>query len=292
MVVITQQEAAERLSPVFEGRKGKLLFNLAAGITGIAKVNALHDRVDKAGVPYGPPFAKGILDDAGVDFSVGNPERLESLPEGPFIVIANHVYGHLDGICLLDLFGHQRPETKVMVNEMLTWIPGLAPSFIAVNPVTNASNGVSNTSINGVKNALLQLREGGPLCLLPSGAVADLKPKEGWTLSERDWQDAAIRLIRKARVPVVPVRFFDRNSRFYYALGLIDYRVRFVRLFHEVFNKRGSHPRVGIGAPISVEQQEQYTDLQAFKAFLRSSVYDLPLPERFVNRSELWKSRK
>ena len=292
MVVITQQDAAERLSPAFAGRKGRLLFRLAAGITGIAKVNALHDRVDTAGVPYGPPFAKALLDDVGVDFRVGNPERLESLPDGPFIVIANHVYGHLDGICLVDLFGHQRAETKVMVNEMLTWIPGLAPSFIAVNPLTNASKCVSDTSISGVRNALAQLREGGPLCLFPSGAVADLQPRQSWILSERDWQDAAVRLIRKARVPVVPVRFFDRNSWFYYALGLIDYRVRFVRLFHEVFNKRGSHPRMGIGAPISVEQQEQYTDLQAFKAFLRSSVYEMPLPERFVNRSELWKSRK
>ena len=260
MVVITQQEAAERLSPAFEGRKGKWLFRLAAGMTGIAKVNALHDRVDTAGVPYGPAFAKALLDDVGVDFRVGNPERLDSLPEGPFIVIANHIYGHLDGICLLDLFGRQRPETKVMVNEMLTWIPGLAPSFIAVNPVTAANKGVSDTSINGVKNALLQLQEGGSLCLFPSGAVADLKPREHWTLSERDWQDAAVRLIRKARVPVIPVRFFDRNSRFYYALGLIDYRVRFVRLFHELFNKRGTCPRVGIGAPISVEEQEQYPD--------------------------------
>ena len=292
MVVITQQDAAERLSPVFEGRRGKLLFNLAAGITGIAKVNALHDRVDKAGVPYGPPFAKALLDDLGIDFRVGNAERLDSLPDGPFIVVANHIYGHLDGICLLDLFGRQRPETKVLVNEMLTWIPGLAPSFIAVNPLTADSKGVSDTSINGVKNALLQLREGGPLCLFPAGAVADLKPRERWTIRERDWQDAAIRLIRKARVPVVPVRFFDRNSNFYYALGLIDYRVRFVRLFHEVFNKRGTCPRVGIGAQISVEEQERYTDLQAFKAFLRSSVYDMPLPETFVNRSRLWKSSK
>ena len=103
---------------------------------------------------------------------------------------------------------------------------------------------------------------------------------------------AAIRLSRKARVPIGPVRFFDRNSRFYYALGLIDYRVRFVRLFHELFNKRGTCPRVGIGAPISVEEQEQYPDLQSFKSFLRSSVYDMPLPETFVNRSELWKSSK
>ena len=292
MVIITPQEAAERLSPVFEGRKGRLLFNLAAGITGISKVNALHDRVDRTGVPYGPPFAHGILEDLGIDFRIGHPERLQSLPEGPFIVIANHIYGHLDGICLLDLFGEQRPQTKVMVNQMLTWIPGLAPSFLAVNPVTDASKGVSGTSVSGVKSALGQLRDGGPLCLFPSGAVADLKPREHWTLSERDWQDAAIRLIRKARVPVVPVRFFDRNSRFYYALGLIDYRVRFVRLFHEMFNKRGTHPRVGIGEVISVQEQDCYRDLQDFKDLLRRSVYEMPVPESFVNRSGLWKSSK
>ena len=287
MVVITQQEAARRLSPVFEGRKGKLLFDLAARVTGIRKVNALHDRVDKSGAKPGPDFAKGLLDDIGVDFRIGNPERIDTLPEGPFIVIANHNYGHLDGICLVDLFGHARPATKVMVNEMLLWIHGLAPSFIAVNPTVTQRKGASATSINGVRNALLQLRSGEPLCLFPSGAVADLKPREHWTLQERDWQDAAVRLIRKARVPVVPVRFFDRNSRFYYALGLIDYRVRLVRLLHELFNKEGTCPRVGIGAPISVEEQEQYTDLQAFKSFLRSSVYDMPLPESFINRSRL-----
>ena len=289
MVIITAQDAAERLSPIFKGRKGKLLFDVAAGLTGVARINALHDRVDRAGIPYGAPFAKGILDDIGVDFRIGNAERLRDLPEGPFIVVANHIYGHIDGICLLDLFGQQRPETKVLVNEMLTWIPGLAPNFIAVNPTLNAGQTASATSINGVKSALLQIREGGPLCMFPSGAVADLKPKEHWTLSERDWQDAAIRLIQKARVPVIPVRFFDRNSRFYYALGLIDYRVRFVRLFHEMFNKRGTHPRLGIGEIISVEEQKKHTDLQDFKDYLRHSVYDMPLPESFVNRSELWK---
>ena len=289
MVIITAQDAAERLSPIFKGRKGKLLFDVAAGLTGVARINALHDRVDRAGIPYGAPFAKGILDDIGVDFRIGNAERLRDLPEGPFIVVANHIYGHIDGICLLDLFGQQRPETKVLVNEMLTWIPGLAPNFIAVNPTLNARQTASATSINGVKSALLQIREGGPLCMFPSGAVADLKPKEHWTLSERDWQDAAIRLIQKARVPVIPVRFFDRNSRFYYALGLIDYRVRFARLFHEMFNKRGTHPRLGIGEIISVEEQEKHTDLQDFKDYLRHSVYDMPLPESFVNRSELWK---
>ena len=285
MVVITPQDAAERFPSVFKGRKW--LFHLAAWLTGIDKVNAVHDRVDKAGTPYGPAFAKALMEDIEIDFRIGHAERLSNLPEGPFIVIANHVYGHIDGISLLDIFGERRPATKVMVNEMLTWIPGLAPSFIAVNPTVGARKSASATSINGVKNALLQLREGEPLCIFPSGAVADLKPRERWTLSEREWQDAAIRLIQKARVPVIPVRFFDRNSRFYYFLGLLDYRIRFVRLFHEMFNKHGQTPRMGIGEVISVQEQEKYTDLQEFKAFLRSSVYDMPLPESFVNRSQL-----
>jgi putative hemolysin len=284
--MIITADQAPRLSPVFEGRKGRLLYNLAMRVTAIDKVNLTHDRVEKAGIAPGPDFAKGILDDVDVDFLVGNPERLSKLPDGAFIVIANHIYGHLDGICLVDLFGHVRPGSKVMVNEFLMWIKGLAPNFISVNPTLSERKGATSTSVNGVKNALLQLRNGDPLCIFPSGAVADLKPREHWTLSERDWQDAAVKLIRKARVPIVPVRFLDHNSAFYYALGLIDYRVRFVRLFHEMYNKRDTHPRVGIGSTLSVEEQDAVPEGE-FKQFLRQSVYDMPLPDHYLKRSEL-----
>lgn len=286
-MIITPEQAPE-LSPIFNGKRGKLLFKLGLWVTGIGRVNKLHQAVEDQGVAPGPDFAKGLLDQLGVDFSIGHPERLNHFPEGPFIVIANHIYGHLDGICLVDLLGHVRPKTKVMVNEFLMWIHGLRPSFISVNPVTKTGGGVTATSINGIKNALLQLYSGEPLALFPSGAVADVKPRKGWTLHERDWQDSAVRLIRKARVPVVPIRFFDRNSRFYYALGLIDYRIRFTRLFHELFNKKGTHPRLAIGETITVEQQDA-VPAEEFKAFLRSSVYDMPIPETFTIRSELWK---
>lgn len=285
-MIITAEQAPE-LSPIFKGKRGKFLFKLATRLTAIDKVSLSHDALEKAGVQPGPDFAKGLLDSFGIDFSIGNPERL-SFPEGPFITISNHVYGHLDGIALVDIVGHARPGTKVMVNEFLMWIHGLSPNFISVNPATAASSGVTATSIRGIKSALSQIRSGEPLCLFPSGAVADLKPFKGFTLEERDWQDSAVRLIRKARVPVVPIRFFDHNSWFYYALGLVDYRVRFVRLFHEVYNKRGTHPRMGIGPAISVAQQNAVPDDQ-FKAFLRESVYGMPLPETFINRSQLWK---
>ena len=289
MPVITAPEAAERISPIFKGKWGKLLFEAGLRLTGLDKVNAIHDRVEGAGIPYGPSFAKGILDDVGVDFRIGNPERLDSLPEGPFITVSNHIYGHLDGICLVDIIGHIRPDMKVMVNEMLMWIKGLTPNFIAVNPKTNDSRNASTTSINGIKQCIVQLRGGHPLSLFPSGAVADIKPREHWIIREREWQDAAVRLIKKARVPVIPIRFFDRNTLFYYGLELIDYKIRFIRLFHELTNKRGTFPRVGIGPVISVEEQDRYPDLHAYRDFLRAGVDGMAEPANFIKRSELWK---
>ena len=285
MAVLTAEKAAQ-LFPVFQGKKGKLLYKIALKATGIDFVNFIHQNVEDQGIPPGPDFAKGLMDQIGVDMLIGNPENL-AFPQGPFITISNHFYGHLDGITLVDVVGHVRPKAKVMVNELLMHITGLAPNFISVNP-TVAERKTTTTSINGVKNALLQLRSGEPLCLFPSGAVADLKPREHWTLIEREWQDAAVRLIRKARVPVVPIRFFDHNSWFYFALGLIDYRVRFVRLFKDLKTMKGSVHRMGIGPAISVEEQDRIPEEQ-FKDFLRRSVYDMPLPEHFVKRSELWK---
>lgn len=284
-MIMTADKAAQ-LFPIFKGKRGKLLFKAAMRLSGIYHVNRIHQNVEDLGIEPGPDFAKGILDQMGVDFLIGHPERL-NFPEGPFITISNHFYGHIDGICLVDIVGHVRPKTKVLVNELLMHVWGLSPNFISVNP-TLKKRETTATSIQGIKDALNQIQSGEPLAMFPSGAVADLKPKEGWILSERDWQDAAIKLIRKARVPVIPIRFWDHNSWFYYALGLIDYRIRFLRLFHELKNKRGTNPRLGIGETISVEQQDSVSEVD-FKEFLRSSVYDMPLPEHFVKRSELWK---
>ncbi len=284
--MIINAEQASDFFPIFKGKRGKFLFDAACRITGLDRANQAHQHCEDAGLEPGPDFAKGLLDFFEIDFQIGNPQRL-AFPEGPFIIISNHFYGHMDGIALVDIVGHVRPDTKVMVNELLMWTHGLAPNFISVNPTLKRKKEATSTSILGIKNALSQLRNGSPLCLFPSGAVADLKPFRGWSLHEREWQDAALKLIRKARVPIVPIRFFDHNSWFYYILGLIDYRIRLLRLFKEVDNKHGTSPRIGIGETISPEKQDSVSEAD-FKAFLRSSVYDMPMPDKFVKRSQLW----
>lgn len=270
-------EELSNASPIFRGCVGKKFAQSLLRLFRVEKVNQLYDN----NYQYkGPEFASHILQDIGVDYQVGGLENLNNLPEGAFITISNHPYGSIDGIILVDLFAHINPDFKVMVNNFLSRIEPLNENFIAVTPTGKRREAATKESIAGVRNAIKQLKDGKPLGIFPSGAVSDLSLKEG-CIRDREWQEAIIRLIKKARVPIVPVRFFDGNSKFYYNLGLIDWKVRLLRLPSEVFNKRGEEVRVGIGSPILPQEQEGYSDINDYRTFLRESVYKMELPTDF-----------
>lgn len=235
------------------------------------KVDDLYDRNIAR---KGPDFASAVLHEVGISYSVRNQEVIGSLPDDPFITVSNHPYGHIDGLVLVDLFGHVRKDFKVMVNGILGRIEPLMDSFICVTPVGNGPSSPSSDSIRGVKEALEHVRNGHPLGLFPAGAVSDLSLKEG-RIRDREWQEPVIRLIRKLNVPILPVAFLDGNSAFYYSLGLIDWRLRLLRLPSEVFNKKGMVQRVALGNLILPAEQDRYDDLKEFSGFLRQKVYEL-----------------
>ena len=273
MPLLTLNEL-EKATPMFRGKCGNALCRGLMRMLAIDKVNDLYDRNSFI---KGPDFTKSVLEDIGVEYEIQNPEVLKHLPDGPFITISNHPYGHIDGVMLVDLFGHIRPDFKVMVNMFLGRIDALGGNFICVTPTGEERTAPTRDSIQGVKDAVAHIRSGGVLGLFPSGAVSDLSLKDG-CIRDREWQEPVIKLIAKAQVPIVPIRFFDGNSPLYYSLGLIDWRVRLLRLPSEVFNKEGKPFRIGIGPVISVDQQRPFvSDPNLFRSFLRSSVYDMEI---------------
>lgn len=282
MPVISIQEL-QQLIPKLNNRAGEVIIKRMMHFTAVDRINDLYDRNSNW---EGVCFADAVLQDIGVDYCIGNASRLGQLPEGPFITISNHPYGHIDGIILVDLLGHLRPDFKVMVNRILAHIRALSPNFIEVVPKGEKDTGVQAASLAGIKETLAHLREGHPVGFFPSGAISDLSLKER-SIRDRNWQEPLLRLIQKAGVPIVPVRFFDRNSLYYYSLGLIDWKVRLLRLCPEVFNKRGKLIRVGIGETIPVEAQQAYNNVESYGQMLRQSVYEMPLPDTFIKRSML-----
>lgn len=269
MPVLTKNEIVELL-PRLNVRLAELLMS----ISGVNKTNELYDSIEAEG---GADFADEFFEKLGVEISVWGEENLARLPEGAFITISNHPYGSLDGLALIKTIARLRPDYRIMVNKILMRFQKLHDNFISVIPTGATRTSPTIESLTGVKNSLLHLREGHPLGLFPSGAVSDLSIREGFRVRDREWQIPAIRLIQKARVPVLPVRFFDGNSWFYYALGLIDWRVRLLDLPNQIFNRGGKPFRVKFGNIISPEQQDAYDTPEKLRSFLREAVYGMEL---------------
>ncbi len=273
----------ESFSPFFRGERGHRRAEFVMRLLSIDKVNRLH-RV--YGAYSGPEFTSRILDDVGIKYVVGNAERLRSLPEGPFITVSNHPYGHIDGIISIDLIASIRTDYRFMVNKILSLIRTLKDNFISVTPTGNKKNSVSSTSLRGIRNTIEHLRNGHPVGFFPSGAVSDFRLRD-FRVRDRKWQESILHVIHSAKVPILPLRFFDRNSPFFYFLGLINWRIRLLRLPSEVFNKKGRQIRLGIGNIISVDEQARFTSPEALGVFLRNTVYKMPLPSKFIPKKNL-----
>lgn len=277
----------ESYSRVFRGAWGNRLAEFAIKFLAIDKVNWVYNH---SGAYYGADFTSRLLDDLGVNYLVGNAHRLQTLPQGAFITVSNHPYGGLDGIMSIDLFASIRPDYRFMVNKFLASIKTMSENFITVVPTGNKKTSVKAESIRGIRETLAHLHNGHPAGFFPSGAVSDFSPRE-MKVRDRKWQDSILHVIRAAKVPILPVRFFDKNSAFFYFLGLINWRVRLLRLPSEVFNKKGKEPRIGIGELISVKEQERFNTPASLGVFLRKAVYEMPLPSSFVSGKELKHNR-
>jgi len=266
--------------------RGKRVFNRAEFIMHLLSIDKVNRVYDNSYAYRGAEFTSRLLNDIGVNYVVGNPENLRSLKEGAFITVSNHPYGGLDGIMSIDLFSGIRSDYKFMVNKILSMIRTLDDNFISVIPTGNKKTGVSAASLRGVRETISHLRNGHPVGFFPSGAVSDFILHE-MRIRDRKWQQSILHVIHAAKVPIVPVRFFDRNSDFFYFLGLINWRIRSLRLPSEVFNKRGQHPRIAIGKIISVNEQEKFDNPGDLGDYLRRIVYEMPLPINFVPRNQV-----
>lgn len=269
--VVRVEEFGE-VSPVFRHRGGRHLASVLLSIVGISKLNRMYDNAINS--KEDKSFTGRFLDEMGCRYEVVNPENLEKLPEGAFITVSNHPYGGLDGIMIIDMMRKVRPEYRVMANDILSRAVPLRPALITVNPTTTEKKAPTVANISGVKFFMQSLKAGNPVGVFPAGAVSDFHVRD-MKIYDREWQEGIMRMIKKAGVPIVPVYFPDRNSGFYYFLGLIDWRIRVLRLPRELLNKNKGKHRIVVGDVIGLSEQDRYSDLKEYSDFLRSSVYRL-----------------
>lgn len=200
----------------------------------------------------GGPFARRILHALEIEarWEPGDAARVPT--EGPLAVVANHPFGAVEGLALLELVRSQRPDTKVMANYILGRIPELRKDLILVDPF--GAPGSARRNVNALRQALQWLRGGHALIIFPAGEVASLAPG---TLSVRDapWHVSVMALIRRAGmgVRVLPVFVPGSASLLFHLAGKLHPRLRTLLLPREMLRLRRRAVTLRVGRAFPAE---------------------------------------
>lgn len=233
------------------------------------KITALNDIYDRNKHLTDLEFLNSILKEFQIEFEI-DPEELKRLPKkGPYITVSNHPLGGIDGILLLKLMMEHDPDFKIVANFLLHRIEPLKPYIMPVNPFEN--NKDAKSSVVGLKDTLRHLSDGKPLGIFPAGEVSTYK--DDHLIVDKPWEEAAIKLIKKANVPVVPIYFHAQNSKLFYTLSKINPTLRTAKLPSELLTQKNRVIKVRIGRPISVEEQNEHPNLLDYGNFLRFKTY-------------------
>lgn len=269
---LISKEEIEKIHPIFRGPFGNIFRKFIMSLTGLNKVNDLYD---KSKMYEGVGFCQHLLNNVGVNIIPENREVLDQFENHAFITVSNHAYGHIDGIAAIDVVGSVRKDYKMMVNFILGMIDTMSMHFITVNPYQSGIL-ATKSSLEGVKDCIRHLKNGHPLGFFPAGAVSKTHLKGlKMTVRDREWQISVIKLIKGSKVPVVPMYFSGNNSWLFNVLDLIDWRLRSMRLGHEVLNKKGKTIYVRFGEPIMPEEIAEFDDLTELGNYLKEKTYAL-----------------
>jgi len=237
----------------------------------IAGVNHLN-RLYAGGIHLNAQdFLSYVLKDLDIQYELHEVDLGRIPKTGPFIIVANHPLGALDGILMMHIIGQVRPDFKVMGNFLLHRIKPLEPMVIAVNPFETRKEVFDSTS--GMREAIKHIRNDGCLGIFPAGEVS-LKNEKG-KISDREWQETAIKLVKKMNVPVIPMYFHAKNSPLYYQLAGRYDDLRTALLPRELVRPRTKPIKIRIGKPILPKHQNEYKNIEDYKYFLRKKTYSL-----------------
>ncbi len=268
MGLVTAKEVAKAINTDKYGVLGTFLGWVMMKVLKVSTINKIYDRNKHL---KETAFLNALLDEFQIKFEIPE-EDFKRLPkEGAYITISNHPLGGIDGILLLKLMLEKEPEFKIIANFLLHRIEPMKPYIMPVNPFENHKN--AKSSVIGIKETLRHLSDGKPLGIFPAGEVSTYE--DDGLIVDRPWEEGAIKLIKKAKVPVIPIYFHAKNSKLFYLLSKINDTLRTAKLPSELLTQKKRVIKVRIGKPISVAEQNEHQNIDDFCDFIRKKTYML-----------------
>jgi putative hemolysin len=256
-----------------ESTPGEVLSHVAefSGLAGkfarVGKARDLYRRVQRS--PEGFRL-ETLLAEMRIGLTVGAADQERIPANGPVVVVANHPYGVLDGAILTVLLTRVRPDVKVLTNFLLSDIPELQKHCIFVDPFQTDRSLESNR--RGLREALAWLQKGSVLAIFPAGEVSQWQMPEA-QIVDPEWNDTAVRLIRKTGATVLPVYLCGHNGVGFQLMGMIHPKLRSAFLLQEFLTQAGKTVEVRVGSGIPADAVEAIADDHEATQYLHWRTY-------------------
>ena len=213
-------------------------------VLGIAKMNKLYQTHNMQGLSK-EDFADRLINILALNIS-GIEELQQKIPKtGPVVIASNHPFGGIEGVILARVIGQVRPDLKVLANKGLGIFRELTDYFIFTNPLSekDPQNGPS------LRKCIKHVTAGNALLIFPAGRVSYYQDEKK-SISEHTWNKIVGRLVSIDDCQYVPVFVNGTNSRLFYNLGRIYYRLRMLMLARELLNKTGANIGLHAGSAV------------------------------------------
>jgi len=236
------------------------------------RVNKIYqENVHRSGID----FIDSLIEHLGIRYEISQDELNKIPGEGAFITVSNHPFGGIDGLLLIKLIASKRSDYKVLPNFLLGRMEPVSDYIFKYNSAGGKFEG--NSSFPGLGEALQHLKAGSPMGIFPAGDVSSFD-QDIQAVTDPQWQFRVLQILKRARVPVVPVYFQGKNSRLFHFMGRIHPKLQTVKLPTELFNKKRRVIKIRIGTAIPVKEQNEFSDISRYGRYLRTKTYALGTP--------------
>lgn len=240
-------------------------------IFAFGRLNKLYSKLRNR--PDSESFESCVLKNMNITYSVSDQKSLKNIPhKGPFIIIANHPFGVLDGLILMDLLAAVRPDIKFIAQKELKYIPDIRDRLILID--TKKTPEARKMNIRAVLYSIHWLRHGGGLVLFPSGAVSQFHVRHQ-DITDPGWIENTARIIKLAQVPVLPIYFEGRNSLTFLLAAMFARNLRMFMYPREFLKTKNKHIIVKIGELIPVQRLQKYNRPKDLLNYIRLKTYVL-----------------
>lgn len=223
-------------------------------------------------------FVHSLLDRLKIRAQVDGG-AVDAIPEtGGVMIVANHPYGTLDGMLVLDLVAQRRRDVRFMGNAALAAFPQLRPLLVGVDLWDNGTQ----TNALALRHCIEWMKEGGALVVFPAGAVSALRFRHG--VMDRPWHASIGGMLRCSKCPAVPLHLAGQANLPVQLGSALPAPLRAALQPKQLLAMRGKQISMQIGSAVSAKRLAACQDDQDRSEYLEFRSYLLAERSRTERR--------